>query len=126
MQPLAVGAAETVVHRRQVADVCRAQGFAPGALTEQPTSQRANAGVAITLAEEMGVYGFKPNVMDDIISGRRVSIRSSIAAFWRTMGGDISPLDMDIAMQMIYKLFTSEVCPPVHTYADDCDTRPRV
>lgn len=93
------------------------QGFAPGALTEQPLAQRANAGIAVTLAEEMGVYGFKPNVMDDIISGKRVSIRSSIATFWRTLGGDISPLDMDIAMQMIYRLFTSEVgssaCPCV-------------
>jgi hypothetical protein len=97
--------------RWQLLDVCLGmQGFAPGALTEQPLSQRANAGVAITLAEEMGVYGFKPNVMDDIITGKRVSIRSSIAAFWRTVGGDISPLDLDIAMQMIYKLFTSEVC----------------
>lgn len=86
------------------------QGFAPGALTEQPLSERANAGVAVTLAEEMGVYGFKPNVMDDIIAGKRVSLRSSIQAFWRTLGGDISPLDIDIAMQMIYKMFTSEVC----------------
>lgn len=66
--------------------------------------------MAITLAEEMGVYGFKPNVMDDIVTGKRIAIRSSIAAFWRTMGGDISPLDMEVAMQMIYKLFTSEVC----------------
>lgn len=57
----------------------------------------------------MGVYGFKPNVMDDIITGKRVSVRTSIAAFWRTVGGDMSPLDMDIAMQMIYKLFTSDV-----------------
>ena len=88
------------------------QGFAPGALTEQPLSQRANAGVAVTLAEEMGVYGFKPNVMDDIITGKRVSIRSSIAAHWRTLGGEISPLDMEIAMQMIYRLFTSEVRSP--------------
>jgi hypothetical protein len=89
---------------------CGLQGFAPGALTEQPLSQRVNAGVAVTLAEEMGVFGCKPNVMDDILAGKRVCIRSSIAAFWRTIGGEVSPLDMHIAMQMIYKLFTSEVC----------------
>jgi hypothetical protein len=85
------------------------QGFAPGALSEQPRSQRANASLACTLAEEMGVYGFKPNVLDDILAGKRVAMTTALSAFWRRLNADLSPLDVEAAMQMVYKLFTTEV-----------------
>eukprot|EP00892_Ulva_mutabilis_P009176 jgi/Ulvmu1/6630/UM003_0268.1 len=84
-------------------------GFAPGGVTEQPAAQVTEAALACTLAEEMGMFGFKPHVLMDVLAGKRASVAASLSTFWRMLSGDISPLDLETAMQLIHKLFTTTV-----------------
>lgn len=100
------------------------QGFAPGGITEQPPSLVAESSISCMLAEEMGMFGFKPHVLMDVLAGRRASVAASVSSFWRLLSGDLSPLDLETAMQLIHKLFTTEVL-PCHSYMHACATASR-
>lgn len=86
------------------------QGFAPGGLTQCAPADVKEAAVSCMLAEDMGVFGFKPHVLMDVLAGKRASVVPSVATFWRLLSGDLSPLDLETAMQLVHKLFTTEVC----------------
>jgi hypothetical protein len=47
--------------------------------------------------------------MVDILSGKRCELKVSDGAFYRSFGGEQSPVDLEIAFQMVHKLFTTSV-----------------
>jgi hypothetical protein len=97
-------------HSDLLEDQILLSGFAPGGLSEEPLDSFRNASLGCMLAEEMGMFGFKPPALLDMLAGMRVSISAAEGAFWRKISGDLSPLDLEVAMQLIHKLFTHEVC----------------
>ena len=69
------------------------------------------AGFSAMLAGELGTFGFKPHVIGDILAGKRVEVKPSEGAFWRSISGEQSPHDLETCLQLIYKLFTHKVRP---------------
>jgi hypothetical protein len=63
--------------------------------------------LASVIAGELGVFGVRPAVASDILAGKRVEIKPAEGAFWRSFSGDQSPEDLETALQLVYKLFTS-------------------
>ena len=43
--------------------------------------------------------------------GKRVDIHTNTAAYWRSLGGEQSPQDLECAFQLIYRLFTTQIQP---------------
>ncbi|KAK9820030.1 hypothetical protein WJX72_005269 [[Myrmecia] bisecta] len=86
-------------------------GFAAGGLSEVDRAVFRSCSLATTLAQEMGLFGVKPELLMDILMGKRAEIKVQEGAYWRNFGGEQSPADLETAMQMIYKLFTHEVKP---------------
>lgn len=85
------------------------QGFAAGGLSEVPEVDFRTASLSPMLAGELGIFGFKPHVLADIVAGKRAEVKPSEGAFWRSLSGEQSPHDLDTAMKLIYCLFTNKV-----------------
>lgn len=104
-------------------------GFAAGGLTEVPQvgisrsasfvdlcdmreccllqDEFRSASLAPVVANELGIFGVKPAIAADILAGKRVELKPGEGAFWRSFSGDESPDDLEIAFQLVHKLFTS-------------------
>ena len=50
-------------------------------------------------------------VMGDILMGKRCDLKTDHGAFWRRFSGEQSPEDLETAMQLVYKLFTTTLEP---------------
>ena len=50
-------------------------------------------------------------VLMDVLMGKRVQLDVSESAFWRRLGGEQSPLELELALQMVHRLFTHSVQP---------------
>ena len=48
-------------------------------------------------------------MLSDVLAGTRAEVKVSEGAFWRTFGGDQSPDDLETALQLVYRLFTTRV-----------------
>lgn len=48
-------------------------------------------------------------MLSDVLAGKRAEVKVSEGAFWRTFGGDQSPDDLETALQLVYRLFTTSV-----------------
>jgi len=98
-------------HTKLLEDQVLLTGFACGGLTEVPQGEFRSASLASVIAGELGVFGVRPAVASDILAGKRVEIKPAEGAFWRSFSGDQSPEDLETALQLVYKLFTSSVQP---------------
>lgn len=61
------------------------------------------------LAEELGVFGFRPHVLSTLLADKRIELALSEEAFWRTLQGSHRPADMEATMQLLHLLFRHEV-----------------
>lgn len=86
-------------------------GFAPGGLTEVPQATFKTCSMGNTLAQELGPFGFKPEVLADLLTGKRVQLSMSEGAYWRKFAGEDSPGDMEEGLQLVHKLFQHNVTP---------------
>ncbi|GIL48315.1 hypothetical protein Vafri_4598 [Volvox africanus] len=84
-------------------------GFALGGLSEVPQELFYTASLAGTMAGHLGIFGFRPDVLGDILAGRRVDLEVTEGAYYRIMRGVQSPMDMETAMQLVHLLFTTQV-----------------
>ena len=50
-------------------------------------------------------------VMGDILMGKRCDLKTDHGAFWRRFAGEQSPEDLETAMQLVHKLFTTTLEP---------------
>lgn len=55
-----------------------------------------------TIAGEIGVFGYKPSVLMDMLAGKRVEVGTKLGAYMRTFSGDCSPSDLETALQVSY------------------------
>ncbi|GMQ06238.1 hypothetical protein CsSME_00050896 [Camellia sinensis var. sinensis] len=68
-------------------------GFSYGGLSELPENEYFSCSMGSTIAGEIGVFGYRPSVLMDMLAG------------------DCSPSDLETALQLVYQLFTTDVEP---------------
>ncbi|KAJ4708591.1 zinc protease PQQL-like [Melia azedarach] len=86
-------------------------GFSYGGLSELPESEYLSCSIGSTIAGEIGVFGYRPSLLMDMLAGKRVEVGTKLGAYMRTFSGDCSPSDMETALQLVYQLFTTNVTP---------------
>lgn len=86
-------------------------GFSYGGLSEIPESDYFSCSLGSTIAGEIGIFGYRPSVLTDMLAGKRVEVGTKIGAYMRTFSGDCSPSDLETALQLVYQLFTTNVIP---------------
>ncbi|KAF5748513.1 putative Mitochondrial-processing peptidase subunit beta mitochondrial [Tripterygium wilfordii] len=86
-------------------------GFSYGGLSELPQSEYLSCSMGSTIAGEIGVFGYRPTVLMDMLAGKRVEVGTKVGAYMRTFSGDCSPSDLETALQLVYQLFTTNVTP---------------
>eukprot|EP01018_Ginkgo_biloba_P031588 Gb_11763 [translate_table: standard] len=86
-------------------------GFAYGGLSEVPESDYLSCSMGSTIAGEIGVFGYKPSVLMDMLAGKRAEVGTKVGAYMRTFSGDCSPSDLETAFQLVYQLFSTSVVP---------------
>ncbi|XP_022154671.1 zinc protease PQQL-like isoform X1 [Momordica charantia] len=86
-------------------------GFSYGALSELPEREYTSCSMGSTIAGEIGVFGYRPSVLMDMLAGKRAEVGTKLGAYMRTFSGDCSPSDLETALQLVYQLFTKNVTP---------------
>ena len=86
-------------------------GFAWGALSNVAEEDFRNASMGRDLALELGVFGLRPSVLSEIVADKRVDVGVGVGAYRCSFGGDQSPEDLEVAVQLIHLLFMTEVKP---------------
>ncbi|KVI12277.1 Metalloenzyme, LuxS/M16 peptidase-like protein [Cynara cardunculus var. scolymus] len=86
-------------------------GYAYGGLSELPESEYISCSMGSTVAGEIGVFGYRPSVLLDMLAGKRAEIGTKLGAYMRTFYGDCSPSDLETALQLVYQLFATVVVP---------------
>ncbi|KAF7819724.1 zinc protease PQQL-like isoform X1 [Senna tora] len=86
-------------------------GFSYGGLSELPESEYFSCSMGPTIAGEIGVFGYRPSVLMDMLAGKRAEVGTKIGAYMRTFSGDCSPSDLETALQLVYQLFTTNLTP---------------
>jgi predicted Zn-dependent peptidase len=85
------------------------RAFAKGGLSEIPESKYLDALYANTIAGELGTFGVKPEILSDILAGKRADVSAKTGTYFRRVDGDFSPTDVETGLQLVYLLFTSDV-----------------
>ncbi len=67
--------------------------------------------MATTLARQLGAQGFRPAVLDALLTGKRVQVEFSEAAFTRSVAANASPAHLETALQLVHLLFTHRRAP---------------
>ncbi|KAI7988125.1 Zinc protease PQQL-like [Camellia lanceoleosa] len=86
-------------------------GFSYGGLSELPENEYFSCSMGSTIAGEIGVFGYRPSVLMDMLAGKRAEVGTKLGAYMRTFSGDCSPSDLETALQLVYQLFTTDVEP---------------
>ncbi|XP_010536848.1 PREDICTED: zinc protease PQQL-like isoform X2 [Tarenaya hassleriana] len=86
-------------------------GFSYGGLSELPESDYISCSMGSTIAGEIGMFGYRPSVLMDMLAGKRVEVGTKLGAYMRTFSCDCSPTDLETALQLVYQLFTTNVKP---------------
>lgn len=80
-------------------------GFSYGGLSEIPESDYFSCSLGSTIAGEIGIFGYRPSVLTDMLAGKRVEVGTKIGAYMRTFSGDCSPSDLETALQVCFVIF---------------------
>ncbi|XP_068652946.1 zinc protease PQQL-like [Aristolochia californica] len=86
-------------------------GYTYGGLSELPESDYFSCSMGSTIAGEIGIFGYRPSVLMDMLAGKRAEVGTKVGAYMRTFSGDCSPSDLETAFQLVYQLFTTDVVP---------------
>ncbi|CAL9145042.1 unnamed protein product [Musa hybrid cultivar] len=86
-------------------------GFAYGGLSELPEAEYISCSMGSTISGEIGIFGYKPSMLMDMLAGKRAEVSTKVGAYMRTFSGDCSPTDLETALQLVYQLFTRNVAP---------------
>ena len=85
------------------------RAFARGGLSESPREQYLDSLYAATIAGELGMFGCKPEVLHDVMAGKRCDVSAKTGTYHRRVDADASPVDLETGMQLAHLLFTSDV-----------------
>lgn len=61
-----------------------------------------------TIAGEIGVFGYRPSVLMDMLAGKRAEVGTKLGAYMRTFVGDCSPTDLETAFQVSTNIYNSD------------------
>ncbi|KAF8400960.1 hypothetical protein HHK36_014263 [Tetracentron sinense] len=86
-------------------------GFTYGGLSELSENEYFSCSMGSTIAGEIGVFGYRPSMLMDMLAGKRAEVGTKLGAYMRTFSGDCSPSDLETALQLVYQLFTTNVEP---------------
>ncbi|CAI0628468.1 unnamed protein product, partial [Linum tenue] len=86
-------------------------GFSYGGLSEIPESDYFSCSMGSTIAGEIGVFGYRPPMLMDMLAGKRVEVSTKLGAYMRSFSGDCSPADLETALQLVYQLFMTTLTP---------------
>ncbi|VAH61072.1 unnamed protein product [Triticum turgidum subsp. durum] len=86
-------------------------GFAYGGLSELSEDEYTSCTMGSTIAGEIGIFGYKPSVLMDMLAGKRAEVGTKVGAYMRSFSGDCSPSDLETGLQLVYQLFTTKVEP---------------
>ena len=75
-------------------------GYAYGGLSEIPEREYHTAAMAQTVASEVGIFGFKPTVLTEMLAGKRIDCSAKISSYMRVFSGEVSPFDLEPGMQV--------------------------
>jgi hypothetical protein len=75
-------------------------GFSYGGLSELPESDYISCSMGSTIAGEIGMFGYKPSVLMDMLAGKRVEVSARLGPYMRTFSCDCSPTDLETALQV--------------------------
>ena len=75
-------------------------GFAYGGLSELPESDYISCSMGSTIAGEIGMFGYKPSMLMDMLAGKRVEVSARLGPYMRTFSCDCSPTDLETALQV--------------------------
>ena len=75
-------------------------GYAYGGLSELPEDEYFSCSMSSTIAGEIGIFGYRPSVLLDMLAGKRAEIGTKLGAYMRTFFGDCSPTDLETAFQV--------------------------
>jgi len=83
-----------------------------GGLTEVPLEHLPEAVFCCTIASELNEFGHRPEVLSQLLMGRRVEEPSTKLTYYTTrVCGECSPSDLDVLLQLIHLQFISKVQP---------------
>ncbi|KAL2501112.1 Insulinase (Peptidase family M16) protein [Forsythia ovata] len=86
-------------------------GFSYGGLSELPECEYFSCSMGLTIAGEIGVFGYRPSMLMDMLAGKRAEVGTKLGAYMRSFSGDCSPSDLETALQLVYQLFTTNLEP---------------
>jgi hypothetical protein len=75
-------------------------GFSYGGLSELSEDEYISCSMGSTISGEIGVFGYKPSVLMDMLAGKRAEVGTKVGAYTRTFCGDCSPTDLETALQV--------------------------
>lgn len=57
---------------------------------------------------QVGPYGHKPSVLSELLKGKRVEMEASESAYSRSVRGELSPVHLETALQLLHQLFVTK------------------
>eukprot|EP00882_Tetradesmus_deserticola_P013219 GHRQ01014016.1.p1 GENE.GHRQ01014016.1~~GHRQ01014016.1.p1 ORF type:complete len:535 (+),score=251.96 GHRQ01014016.1:49-1653(+) len=92
-----------------LADEVLLTAVAVGGLSEVPRSSFYTASMSGVVGSQLGQFGHKPEVLGELLAGRRLALSPSEGAYGRSVKGSASPHDLEVAAQLLHMLMTSEM-----------------
>lgn len=87
------------------------KGYAYGGYSELSEGDYLSCVLSSSIAGEIGQFGYKPTVLEDMLAGKRAGVSTELGAYTRNFIGDCSPSDLETALQLVYQLFVTCVEP---------------
>lgn len=93
-------------HTDYFADEVVITALAVGGLSEVPRDGFYTASMSGVVSSQLGPFGHKPEVLAEMLAGRRVALSPSEGAYGRHVKGSASPHDLEATFQLLHLLFT--------------------
>ncbi|XP_021725006.1 zinc protease PQQL-like isoform X1 [Chenopodium quinoa] len=87
------------------------KGYSYGGYSELSESDFLSCILSSSITGEIGQFGYKPTVLEDMLAGKRAGVYTELGAYTRSFIGDCSPSDLETALQLVYQLFVTCVEP---------------
>ncbi|KAL8136373.1 hypothetical protein V2J09_002374 [Rumex salicifolius] len=84
-------------------------GYANGGYSELKEREYLSGSMGSAIAGEIGMFGYKPTILADMLAGKRVEVDTNLGPYTRSFYGDCSPSDLETALQLVYQLFVTNV-----------------
>ncbi|EFJ46689.1 hypothetical protein VOLCADRAFT_105434 [Volvox carteri f. nagariensis] len=105
-------------------------GFAVGGLSETPLELFYTSSLSGTLAGHLGVFGFRPDVLGDILAGRRVELETtegeydeydstacgSAPSSTSVANSSVPCLEVETAVKLVRQAIEAQLRNPLHSY----------